>query len=66
MCYRIAPDEALRGLIEQLVEIELAADHTSKEVIILAPNAVGTVDPDRSGYTWNALIVPALKWASVV
>jgi hypothetical protein len=66
MSYRIAPDEALRGLIEQLVEIELAADHTSKEVIILAPSAVGTVDPDRSGYTWNALIVPALKWAGVV
>ena len=35
------------------------------EIEILAPEAIGTVNPDRSGYTWNALIVPALKWAGV-
>ncbi len=65
MRYHITPDAAIRQLIAHLVEIELAADHSSKEVIVLAPNAVGSVDPGRSGYTWNALIVPALKWAGV-
>lgn len=65
MNYRLTRDPAIKQLIEQLVEVELAADHRSKEVIILAPNAIGTVNPDRSGYTWNALIVPALKWAGI-
>ena len=63
--YRLTRDPALKRTIDQLVTIELGADHQSKEVIILAPGAVGTVNPDRSNYTWNALIVPALKWAGV-
>ncbi len=66
MTYHIYPDSAIKQLIEHLVEIELAADHRSKEVIILAPGAIGTVNPERTGYTWNALIVPALRWASII
>ena len=63
--YKIAPEPASKQLIEELVTLELATDHRSKEVIILTTEAIGTVNPDRSGYTWNALIVPALKWAGV-
>jgi len=64
--YQIAPDKDVKALIETLVRIELARDRHSKEIIILAPGVEGAIDPNRSGYTWNALIVPALKWAGVV
>ena len=63
--YKIAPDKDLKALIETLVQIELAKDRRSKEIIILAPGVEGATDPNRSGYTWNALIAPALKWAGV-
>ncbi len=66
LSYKIASQPAIKQLIEDLVTLELATDHRSKEVIILAPEAIGTVNPDRSGYTWNALIVPALQWAGVI
>ncbi len=61
--YQIAPDKDLKALIETLVRLELVKDHRSKEIIMLAPSVEGTTDPKRSGYTWNALIAPALKWA---
>jgi hypothetical protein len=63
--YKIAPDKDLKALIETLVRTELAKDHRSKEIIILAPGVEGVTDPNRSGYTWNALIAVALKWAGV-
>jgi hypothetical protein len=63
--YKIAPDKNLKALIETLVRVELAKDRRSKEIIILAPGVEGAIDPNRSGYTWNALIAPALKWAGV-
>jgi hypothetical protein len=63
--YKIAPDKDLKALIETLVRAELAKDRRSKEIIILAPGVEGATDPNRSGYTWNALIAPALKWAGV-
>lgn len=65
MVYRLSREAALQRTIEQLITLELGADHQSKEVILLTPGAVGAVNPDRSNYTWNALIVPALKWADV-
>ncbi len=64
--YKIAPTQELKALIETLVRLELAKDHRSKEIIILAPGVEGAIDPNRSGYTWNSLIAPALKWAGVV
>jgi len=64
--YKIDPTPALKQTIEQLVRAELAIDHRSKEIIIMIPGEVGVFDPNRSGYTWNALIGPALKWAKVV
>jgi hypothetical protein len=63
--YKIAPDKDLKALIETLVRAELAKDRRSKEIIILAPGVEGAIDPNRSGYTWNALIAAALKWAGV-
>ncbi len=63
--YQIAPDKDLKTLIETLVRTELAKDRRSKEIIILAPGVEGATDPNRSGYTWNALIGSALKWAGV-
>lgn len=64
--YRLTRAAATKYLIEQLVLQELALDHVSKEVIRLSPGAVGTFEGQRVQYTWNALIVPALKWAGVV
>ncbi len=63
--YKLAPDPALKARIETLVRAELAQDRRSKEIIILAPGVEGATDPNRSGYTWNSLIAPALKWAGV-
>lgn len=63
--YKIAPNSDLKTLIETLVRAELAKDRRSKEIIILASGVEGASDPNRSGYTWNSLIVPALKWAGV-
>jgi len=63
--YKLSPDPALKARIETLVRAELAVDRRSKEIIILAPGVEGATDPKRSGYTWNALIAPALKWAGV-
>ena len=64
--YKLAPDPVQKARIETLVRGELAKDRRSKEIIILAPGVEGAIDPNRSGYTWNSLIVPALKWAGVV
>jgi hypothetical protein len=64
--YKVAPDPDLKRLIETLVRLELGTDRRSKEIIILAPGVEGATDPNRSGYTWNALIPAALKWAGVV
>jgi hypothetical protein len=62
--YKLVPDLVQKARIETLVRAELA-DRRSKEIIILAPGVEGAIDPNRSGYTWNSLIVPALKWAGV-
>jgi len=63
--YKLAPDATQKARIETLVRGELAKDRRSKEIIILAPGVEGAIDPNRSGYTWNSLIAPALKWAGV-
>ncbi len=66
LAYQIAPSRRYQSIVETLVTAELGVDHVSKEVIVLQPGAVGTWNPRRSGYTWNALIAPALKWAGMV
>ncbi|MBN1964790.1 MAG: hypothetical protein JW910_09095 [Anaerolineae bacterium] len=66
LAYAITRDVSYAALIERLVISELGEDHTSKEVIRLAPGAVGTFDPARTHYTWNALIRTACEWAGLV
>lgn len=66
LAYKIAPSRPYKSIVEALVTAELGGDHLSKEVIVLQPGAVGTWNPRRNGYTWNALIAPALRWAGMV
>ena len=66
LAYKIAPSRRYKSIIETLVTAELGVDHASKEIIVLKPGAVGTWDARRNGYTWNALIAPALGWAGIV
>lgn len=63
LAYKIARVREYRSIAETLVTAELGTDRRSKEIITLNPDAVGGWDPKRNGYTWNALIAPALKWA---
>jgi len=65
LAYHLAHEPALLRSIEQLIAFELSADHQSKEVISLAPIPASDTKLDRSNYTWNALIVPAIKWAGI-
>lgn len=65
LAYRLAHEPAVLRGIEQLIALELSADHQSKEVISLAPIPTSDTQLDRSNYTWNALIVPAIKWAGI-
>ncbi len=65
LAYRLTREPALQRAIEQLVMLELSTDHRSKEVISLTPATAETDKLDRSNYTWNALIVPAIKWAGI-
>jgi len=66
MAYRIKATQAYRDIIEALVVAELQPDQISKEIILLKPGAVGSWDPKRNGYTWNALIAPAVRWAGLI
>ncbi len=63
--YTLRPDPVRRQLIADLVTLELARDQISKEVMLLVPGKLGEFDPNRSGYTWNALIPRALHWAGI-
>jgi hypothetical protein len=52
-------------MIGQMVVNELAVDRQPKEFIRLTPGAIGTFDPGRSNYTWNALIRTACEWCGL-
>ena len=65
LAYRLTREPALQRTVEQLITLELNTDHRSKEVINLVAATAETDKLDRSNYTWNALIVPAIKWAGI-
>ena len=65
LAYQITRSEMYARRIGELVWNELAADPHSKEFIVLTPGAVGTFDPLRSDYTWNALIPIACRWCGL-
>lgn len=53
--------------VEPIVELVLreTASGTAHEYWELIPGHEGTVQPTRSDYAWNVLIVPALRWAGL-
>lgn len=65
LAYAISKRKTYEQTIGQLVCNELAQDHQSKEVIRLTPGAVGSFDPMRCNYTWNALIPATCRWAGL-
>lgn len=65
LAYSITRDATYEPIIGALVEAELGRDHQSKEIIRLSPDAIGSFDPQRANYTWNALIRTALEWAKL-
>lgn len=66
LAYKIEPTQIkYKQIVETLIRAELEGDPISKEIIVLADGQVGTFDPKRSGYTWNALIAPAVKWSGI-
>ena len=65
LAYSISRDERYERIVGQLVSNELAGDHQSKEVIRLTPGKLGTFDPLRCNYTWNALISLVCRWAGL-
>jgi hypothetical protein len=65
LAYKISADAAYEQMVGQLVINELAADPRSKEIIKLVPGEVGTYDPARTDYTWNALIKTACVWSGL-
>jgi hypothetical protein len=66
LAYQIGGDESLARLAGQLVVNELGSDPRSKEIIQLAEEYLGSYDPDRTDYTWNALIGTACQWGGLV
>lgn len=65
LAYSISRSETYKATVAQLVINELAEDHQPKEVIRLTPGAVGTFDPARCNYAWNALIALACRWSGL-
>lgn len=65
LAYKISGDTKYKLLAQQLMEKELKADGKSKEFLYLEPRRVGASDPERSDYSWNALIATALKWSGM-
>ncbi len=65
MAYQIDPQPLYRSTMETLIAKELA-DGTTKEYWPLAPGRVGNIEQGRSDYSWNVLIVPALRWSGLV
>ena len=65
LAYAITGNNQYTQMIGQMVVNELAVDRQPKEFIRLTPGAIGTFDPKRSNYTWNALIRTACEWCGL-
>lgn len=66
LAYKISGDNKYKSITEELVEKELGSDGRSKEFIYLEQRRIGLSDPERSDYSWNALITTALKWSGMI
>lgn len=65
LAYGIQPRPAYRELIETLAARETTGG-TTQEYWNLGRGRIGEVQPGRTDYAWNALIVPALRWARLI
>ncbi len=65
LTYSITRDARYARWIEEMVVNELALTQQSQEFVSLAPNALGTFDPARADYSWNALVPVALQWCGL-
>lgn len=65
LAYQITRDPRYEDLIGRLVVREAGRDPRSKEVFWLDEARIGTFDPNRTDYTWNALIKLAVEWAGL-
>jgi hypothetical protein len=64
MAAAIAPHPRYVSTIEALIQREVK-DGTTIEYWELIPGHEGTIQPGRDDYSWNVLIVPALRWAGL-
>lgn len=65
LAYKISGDNKYKRIAGELMGKELSSDGKSKEFLYLEPDRIGTSDPERSDYSWNALIASALKWSGM-
>lgn len=65
LAYKVSGNDKYKRVSEKLIEKELGSDGKSKEFIYLEERRIGTSDPERSDYSWNALITTALKWSGM-
>lgn len=65
LAYKISGDAKYQNLADQLTQKELGTDGRSKEFLYLSAGNIGAFDPERSDYSWNALIAAAFKWAEM-
>lgn len=66
LAYKISSDNKYKQIAEELIRKELGSDGKSKEFLYLEPKRIGTADPERSDYSWNALVAIALKWSGMI
>lgn len=65
LAFKISGDTKYKRIAQELMGKELRSDGKSKEFLYLEPYRIGTSDPERSDYSWNALISTALKWSGM-
>lgn len=63
--YKLTAHPRYPRIAEALVRLEMQADGRTKEMMRLSPGSVGTFEPMRRDYTWNALIPVVLRWAGI-
>ena len=63
--YDIEARTTYRAMVETLIAKEVASG-TTHEYWTLAPGRIGEVQPGRSDYSWNVLVVAALRWSGLI
>lgn len=66
LAYKITKNQKYQEVIAQLMEIELKDGRGAKEFLSLAPGRIGSYPKETAGYSWNALVYPALRWSGLL